>query len=239
MMTGSATYDAALKVRAKAIEAAATLLQVPTAGPLEIVDGQIAMADDPGGPSVGLADVAKSLSPGATLSQGRNPGLSAEGSFYSDLSETFPYGMHVVVVKVDRETGAVKVERYLAAYDIGRAINPMLVEGQIVGSVAQGLGGALLEEFVYADNGAPLSVTFADYLMPTAHEVPEIEVLLTEDAPSPRNPLGIKGGGESGTTGAGAAVASAIDDALGVSGAITQLPITPPRLKQVLDRAIS
>jgi carbon-monoxide dehydrogenase large subunit/6-hydroxypseudooxynicotine dehydrogenase subunit gamma len=150
---------------------------------------------------------------------------------------TYPYGVHVAVVNVDRETGGIKVERYLAAYDVGVAVNPMLVEGQIVGGMVQGLGGALFEEFVYDDNGTPLAVTFADYLMPTAREVPDVEFLLSEDAPSPLNPLGVKGAGEGGINPVGAAIASAIDDAIGVPGAVTRLPVTPQRLKEILKRA--
>jgi carbon-monoxide dehydrogenase large subunit len=95
----------------------------------------------------------------------------------------------------------------------------------------------LFEEFVYDDIGTPLSVTFADYLMPTLREVPDIEVLIFEDAPSPLNPLGVKGAGESGITGVGAAIASAINDAIGIPGAVTQLPITPQRLKVILKRS--
>ena len=139
------------------------------------------------------------------------------------------------MVKVDRETGGVTVERFAVAYDIGRAINPALVHGQIVGGFAQGLGGALLEEFTYNERGDPLATTFADYLMPTVRETPPIEVLLREDYTSPLNPLGIKGAGESGVTGVGAAIASAIDEAIGVPGAVTQLPVTPQRLKQILS----
>ena len=139
------------------------------------------------------------------------------------------------MVKVDPGTGGVTVERYVIAYDIGRAINPTLVKGQIAGGCAQGLGGALLEEFTYNENGDPLSVTFADYLLPTVREVPDIEIILTEDAPSPLNPLGIKGAGESGINGVGAAIASAIDNAIGIPGAVTQLPVTPQRLKAIID----
>ena len=141
------------------------------------------------------------------------------------------------MVKVDPGTGGVTVERYVIAYDIGRAINPTLVKGQIAGGCAQGIGGALLEEFTYNERGDPLSVTFADYLLPTVREVPDIEIILTEDAPSPLNPLGIKGAGESGVNGVGAAIASAIDDAIGIPGAITQLPVTPQRLKAIIDRS--
>jgi CO/xanthine dehydrogenase Mo-binding subunit len=113
----------------------------------------------------------------------------------------------------------------------------MLVEGQIVGGFAQGMGGALFEEFLYDENGEPLAVTFADYLMPTAHETPSVTVLLREDAPSPRNPLGIKSAGEAGVTGVGGAIASAIDQAIGIPGAVTRLPVTPQRLKALLKRA--
>jgi carbon-monoxide dehydrogenase large subunit len=97
----------------------------------------------------------------------------------------------------------------------------MLVDGQIVGGVAQGIGVRLYEEFSYDDRGEPLAVTFADYLMPTAREVPHVEVIITEDAPSPLNPMGLKGAGEGGANAVGAAIAAAIDDALGQPGAIT------------------
>ena len=128
------------------------------------------------------------------------------------------------------------VERYLVAYDIGRAVNPMLVEGQITGGVAQGLGGALFEEFVYDERGEPLAVTFADYLMPTVRETPPMDVIISEDAPSPLNPLGLKGAGEGGVNAVGAAIAAAIDDAIGMPGAVTRLPVTPQRLRELLRR---
>jgi carbon-monoxide dehydrogenase large subunit/6-hydroxypseudooxynicotine dehydrogenase subunit gamma len=129
----------------------------------------------------------------------------------------------------------VKVLRYIVSYDIGRALNPMLVKGQIAGGFAQGLGGALMEEFTYNDRGDPLSSTFGDYLLPTVREVPDIEIVLTEDYPTPLNPLGIKGAGESGVNGVGAAIAAAIDDAIGIPGAVTELPVTPQRLKAIID----
>ena len=116
----------------------------------------------------------------------------------------YPYGVHIAAVRVDADTGGVTIERYAIAYDIGKAVNPKLVEGQIAGGLAQGVGGALLEEFLYDDNGEPLSVTFADYLMPTAREIPELSILVTEDAPSPLNPLGLKGAGEGGANPVGA-----------------------------------
>jgi carbon-monoxide dehydrogenase large subunit/6-hydroxypseudooxynicotine dehydrogenase subunit gamma len=224
VMTASATRVAALNLRAKVLAAGAELLQAPV-DTLDIVDGQVVRSERGGGPSISFGEIAASQ--GGTI--------EAEGWHHAE-HQVYPYGDHLAVVKVDPGTGGVTVERYVVAYDIGRAINPALVKGQIAGGYAQGLGGALLEEFTYSERGDPQSVTFADYLMPTVREVPEVEILLTEDAPSPLNPLGIKGAGESGVNGVGAAIASAIDDAIGMPGAITQLPVTPQRLKAIIDR---
>jgi aerobic carbon-monoxide dehydrogenase large subunit len=232
-MTASATHDGALKLRAKALEAAAELMQVrPDA--LEVIDGNVRRKDEPAGPSISFGEIAEHLAPTSKTLGGREPGLSAEG-WFRVKHQVYPYGVHFAVVRVDRDTGGVDVENYVIAYDIGRAINPALVKGQIVGGFAQGLGGALLEEFTYNERGDPLATTFADYLMPTAREIPEVDVILREDYTSPLNPLGIKGAGESGITGVGAAIASAIEDAIGMPGAVTQLPVTPQRLKQILS----
>jgi aerobic carbon-monoxide dehydrogenase large subunit len=235
VMTGSATHNAALKVREKALAFAAERLQAPV-GALDIVAGQVLRTDRTPAPSIGLGEIAAALDP-TKKSRGGEPGLAAEGWFHV-AHQVYPYGSHVAVVRVDRGTGGVIIERYVIGYDIGRAINPMLVKGQIVGGFVQGLGGALLEEFTYSDRGDPLAVTFADYLLPTVRETPNVEIILTEEAPSPLNPLGIKGAGESGITGVGAAIASAIDDAIGIPGAVTRLPITPQRLKRLLDRKV-
>jgi CO/xanthine dehydrogenase Mo-binding subunit len=237
VMTGGATHAAALKVRAKALEMAAGLLQARV-DELDIVDGVVIHRDRPEGSSVNLGEIARHLAPDSPILGERDPGLSAEG-WYRASHMTYPYGVQIAVVRVDPDTGGVTVEHYLCAYDIGRAINPMLVEGQLVGGVVQGLGGALLEEFRYDERGEPLSVTLADYLLPTAREVPPIEVLLTEDAPSPLNPLGIKSAGEGGITPVGAVIASAIDAAIGVPGAVTRLPMTPQRVKALLRAANS
>jgi carbon-monoxide dehydrogenase large subunit/6-hydroxypseudooxynicotine dehydrogenase subunit gamma len=233
VMTASATHNGAVKLRAKAIEVAAELMQAPPAM-LDIVDGQVVRKDQPAGASMGLGEIANHLAPTSKTLGEREPGLSVEGWFRVE-HQVYPYGIHFAVVRIDRDTGGVHVERYAIAYDIGRAINPALVEGQIVGGFVQGLGGALLEEFTYNERGDPLATTFADYLMPTAREAPEVDVILREDYLSPLNPLGIKGAGESGITGVGAALASAIDDAIGMPGAITQLPVTPQRLKAILN----
>jgi len=232
VMTGSATQVAALKLRTFALETASQLLQTPAAQ-LTIAEGRVSRRDVPAGgiaagPSVTLGEIAARLA--------NDGGLSAEGWFVTEHM-TYPYGVHVAVVNVDSETGHVRVERYLIGYDVGRAVNPMLIEGQLVGGLAQGLGGALFEEFTYDEDGAPLATTFADYLMPTAREVPFVEVLLTQDAPSPRNPLGLKGAGEGGVNAAGAAIASAIDNAIGIPGAVTRLPVTPARLHKLIKQS--
>lgn len=234
VMTGGATHAATVKLRTKALEIAGELLQTPP-DQLDIVDGTVVHCGRKGGPSLSLGEIARHLAPDSPTLGDRDPGLNAEGWFRSEHM-TYPYGVQIAVVRVDSGTGGVTVERYLAAYDIGRAINPMLAEGQLVGGVAQGLGGALYEEFCYDERGEPLSVTFADYLMPTMREIPQVEVLLTEDSPSPLNPLGIKSAGEGGITPVGAVIASAIDDAIGIPGAVTRLPATPQRIKAMLRR---
>jgi carbon-monoxide dehydrogenase large subunit/6-hydroxypseudooxynicotine dehydrogenase subunit gamma len=233
-LTGGAVHVTGMKLRAKALEFASELLQTPPED-LDIVDGTVMKRGMPGGPTVTLADLAKKMTPGAKLLRGREPHLAVEG-FYNTDHTVFPYGIHLAVVRVDRETGKAAVERFMVAYDVGRAVNPAMVEGQLVGGCVQGLGGALYEEFDYDSRGEPLSVTFADYLVPTIREVPKIEVLLTEDAPSPHHPLGLKGAGEGGINGVGAAIASAIDDALGMPGAVKQLPVTPQRMREILKK---
>jgi CO/xanthine dehydrogenase Mo-binding subunit len=232
VMTGSATHLAARKVREKALEMAAVLLQARPAA-LDIVDGVVVRRDRPGGGSIGLGDLARHFAPDSPSLGGREPGLGAEGWFRTEHM-TYPYGVQLAVVLVDAETGEARVERFLLAYDIGRAINPVLVEGQLLGGFAQGLGGTLYEEFRYDGSGEPLSVTLADYLLPSAAETPAVEMLVTEDAPSPLNPLGIKSVGEGGINGVGAVIAAAIDQAIGVPGAVTRLPATPQRLKAAL-----
>ena len=221
VMCGEATRMAAAKLRDAALKAAAELMQT-SVDLLDVIDGEIVRKGGRG-PSMKLAELAAT----------KAAGLTAEAEFKSSHM-VYPYGAHVVQLRLDSETGAVAIERYLAAFDIGKAVNPMLVEGQIVGGLAQGLGGALFEEFAYTENGDPLAVTFADYLVPTAREIPAVETILSEDAPSPLNTYGFKGAGEGGITPVGAAIASAIDDALQRPGAVTQLPMTPQRVKAML-----
>jgi len=235
VMAGEATRRAAAKLRSKALATAAQLLQSPPEA-LELVGGKIVRKQGAQGPSVSLGEIASALKPGSKLLGDAAPGLAAEGWFESSHMN-YPYGIHFAVVRIDPDIGAVAVERYFVAYDIGKAVNPMLVEGQIAGGVAQGLGGALFEEFRYDARGAPICVNFIDYTMPTAREIPPIDVLISEDAPSPLNSLGVKGAGEGGANAVGAAIASAIDDALQWPGAVTELPVTPQRLRDLLRAA--
>jgi carbon-monoxide dehydrogenase large subunit/6-hydroxypseudooxynicotine dehydrogenase subunit gamma len=236
VMTGEATRLAAIKLREKIISASAILLQ-STPDDLDIIDGKVTSRTGSRA-SVTLAEVARAVLSPSRLGAPGETALSAD-SWFDARHMTYPYGVHIAVVSVDRETGTVMAERYLVAYDIGKAVNPMLVEGQLVGGVVQGLGGALLEEFLYDSRGEPLSVSLDSYLLPTAHEVPPIDVLITEDAPSPTNPLGLKGAGEGGANAVGAAIAAAIDDALGTPGSVTQLPVTSQRLRMILKRQAS
>jgi aerobic carbon-monoxide dehydrogenase large subunit len=244
VLTGSAVHATAVKLRGLALGYAAELLQTPAAE-LDIVDGVVRKRGKPGallpgapspsGPSIALGDLARRVGPASDLLAGRHPGLTAQAWFTTEHT-VFPFGAHFAVVRVDAGTGRVTVERLMIAYDVGRAVNPMMLEGQLVGGAVQGIGGALYEEFTYGESGDPLAVTFADYLMPTLSDVPPIETLITEDAPSPRNPLGLKGGGEAGINAVGAVIASAIDDAIGIPGAVTQLPVTPQRMKEILRK---
>jgi CO/xanthine dehydrogenase Mo-binding subunit len=167
------------------------------------------------------------------LKSGFTPGISEEYFFATD-KRPFPYGVHIAVVEVDRETGLMKILDYLVTEDVGRKINPMIIEGQMAGGLAQGIGGALLEEFVYNEDGQPLATSFMDYLMPTAMEMPRAQFVSTEDFPTPHNPLGVKGAGEGGITAAGAALANAVSSALDIE--VTRLPLRPDYILELLER---
>ena len=139
---------------------------------------------------------------------GMEPGLQA-ARFFQAPKMTYPYGTHAAVVEVDVDTGVVTLLRYAIAYDIGKAVNPMIVDGQLVGALGQGIGGALLEELAYDEQGQLLTTTFMDYLLPTAQEMPASTVVrILEETPTPLNPLGAKGAGEGGSSGCGAAIAT-------------------------------
>ena len=169
VMTANAAAIAAEKVRAKALNMAAQLLQQDVSA-LTIANGNVIRTDGAGA-SISLGDLAHHLRPASSTRGDRDPGLSEEG-WFTTAHMTYPYGVQIAMVKIDAGTGAIRIEKMMIAFDVGRAINPTLVRGQLVGGFAQGLGGALFEEFVYDEAGQPLSVTLADYLIPTANEVP-------------------------------------------------------------------
>ena len=231
VMTGTASHMAATALRAQLVEVAAPLLQ-RNATAVAVENGVFA--------ETGARAAPRSRSPKSPVPRlhSATPRRCRRSRAYDVSHMCYPYGIHAALVRVDRETGGVAVERLFIAYDIGRSINPMLVAGQLAGGAAQGIGGALLEDFTYDAAGQPLAASFADYLMPTAHEMPPVEMLVAEDAPSPLNPLGVKGAGEGGITAVGAAIANAIDDALGRPGGkvIDRLPLTPARVRAAIRK---
>jgi carbon-monoxide dehydrogenase large subunit len=246
VMSGSAVALTARTVREKALRVAAQALEAAPAD-LEVVDGFVQVKGAPSS-TLDLGTVAVLSNPlryafdeaaaratqfaapadpdSAPIGPGEAPGL--EGTdYYSPSRSTFANGVHAVVVETDPDTAEVRVLRYCVVHDCGTLVNPMIVEGQIHGGVAQGIGGALYERMEYAPDGQLLNASFMDFLMPYATEVPDVEIdhLVT---PSPLNPLGVKGAGEAGVIPGSAAIASAIEDAEGIS--ITRMPISPSEL---------
>ena len=174
--------------------------------------------------------------PGFSMAGGPEPGLEATSHFTPDQS-TYSNGTHVAEVEVDIETGQVTILRYIVVHDCGHVINPMVVEGQVMGGVVHGVGNAFFERMVYDDQAQPLSTTFGEYLLPLATDSPNVEILHME-TPSPLNPLGLKGAGEGGTIPAIAALLSAVEDALDPFGVrIVEAPITPERIVELLGEA--
>ena len=234
MLAGSAVREAAIGLRRHVLELAADELEA-SVDDLDIVGDVVTVRGDPMA-GLSLPELSRLARPAESLDRGRVPHLSDEAYFGAEQM-SFPYGLHCAAVEVDLETGGVAVSRYMVAYDVGVAVNPQLVEGQIVGGAAQGLGGALLEQLAYDADGQLVSGSFLDYLLPTAAEVPRVDVLITEDAPSPLNPLGVKGAGEGGTAAAGAVIANAVSDALGAE--VLRLPLSPQAVLELVDHGTS
>jgi carbon-monoxide dehydrogenase large subunit len=220
---GAAVDIAAARLADLSREAAAELLEADP-GDIRLSGGHAFVAGTPGR-SVTLADVAVSRA-GEAGRGSAGTGLEASGRFEVDHM-TYPYGVHFAQVEVDAETGQVTVLRYFVAYEVGRAVNPTNVEGQLVGGAVQGLGGALLEEVVYGPDGQPFTASLIDYMLPFATEAPEVGTLVSERFPATTNPLGLRGAGEGGLTACGAAVASAVGAAVGQLEGPRRLPITP------------
>jgi aerobic carbon-monoxide dehydrogenase large subunit len=186
--------------------------------------------------AIPVAKVAEAAHLAHDLPEGVTPGL-AEQEAYDPLNLAFAFATHATVVEVDIETGRLTFHEYAVVHDCGTVINPMIVEGQMVGGVAQGIGGTLLEELVYTDEGQLATTSFMDYMIPTAVEIPDVALDHTE-TPSPHVPGGMKGAGEGGAIAPPAAVANAVEDALHPLGvSITETPLTPAKLWQLLDAA--
>jgi carbon-monoxide dehydrogenase large subunit len=173
---------------------------------------------------------------GFAMPAGTTPGLESTAYFLPEQS-AYSNGTHVAEVEVDVETGQVALRRYIVVHDCGRVINPMVVEGQVVGGVAHAIGNALFEQLVYDDGAQPLTTNFGEYMLPLADDVPHIEVHHHE-TPSPLNPLGVKGAGEGGTIAGIAAVIGAVENALSpFSVRIDEAPISPQRIVELIKKA--
>ncbi|MBW9210964.1 xanthine dehydrogenase family protein molybdopterin-binding subunit [Mumia sp. zg.B21] len=246
VMSGSAIALTARSVRQKALELAADALEA-NVDDLELRDGVVEVRGAPGA-QISLGTLAVLSNPlryafdeaskAATqfsvgdpdkvpVPEGTSPGLESR-DFYSPPRSTFASGMHAVIVETDPDTAEIKILTYAVVHDCGRLINPMIVEGQIHGGVAQGVGGALYERMIYDEHGQLQNASFMDFLMPYATEVPETIDIDHLETPSPLNPLGIKGAGEAGVIPSAAVFASAIEDAEGIT--ITRMPISPSEL---------
>jgi carbon-monoxide dehydrogenase large subunit len=246
VMSGSAVALTARMVRKKALRIAADALEA-NVGDLEIVDGVVQVKGAPAS-RISLGSVAVLSNPlryafdeaskAATqfsvgdpgrppVAEDDEPGLEGR-DFYSPERSTFANGVHAVVVETDPDTAEIRILKYAVVHDCGTLINPMIVDGQIHGGVAQGVGGALYERMAYDESGQLLNASFMDFLMPYVTEVPERIDIDHLETPSPLNPLGIKGAGEAGVIPGSAAIASAIEDAEGFP--ITAMPISPSEL---------
>ena len=187
--------------------------------------------------AIGFGELAGILkgAPGYSFPPGLTPGLDDDTSFMTDAL-AYANGCHVAEVEVDAETGGVRILRYFAIQDSGRLINPMIVDGQAHGGIAHGIGNALYEFMGYDESAQPVTMSFGEYLLPSATELPMFQTLYKE-SPSPMNPLGAKGAGEVGTTPAAAVVLSAVEDALAPFGVrISGLPLRPPDLVALIAK---
>jgi aerobic carbon-monoxide dehydrogenase large subunit len=252
---GNAVGLAARAVREKVLTLGAELLEVSRAD-LELGQGKVMVKGAPGR-ELSLGALATAANPiryayareasqaalrlvkpreGAVLRDGEEPGLEARG-FFAPERATWASGQHAAIVEIDLSTGNLRFVRYVVVHDCGVVINPTIVEGQIHGGVAQGIGGAFYEKLHFDDSGQLVNASFMDFLMPTAMEVPEIEIAHIE-TPSPLNPLGVKGVGEAGTIPVAALVAEAVEDALSPLGIrVREMPLSPERIRDLIQES--
>ncbi len=236
VVAGTAVSLAARAVREKAQIVAATLLEARP-DEIDLEAGTVFVRGVPAR-ALSLGEVAAAANPlrFAMPPEWEGPGLEAT-RYFAPPKATFSNGVHACIVEVDPDTGMLEILRYVVVHDCGRVLNPMIVEGQIHGGVAQGLGGAFWEKLAYDPQGQPLATTFMDYLLPTAVDVPPLEVE-HEETPSPLNPLGVKGAGEAGVIPVPAVIAQAVEDALRPFDVhITEMPLSPDRVRQLVAEA--
>jgi len=231
-----AIHYASERLREKVFAIGANILEcAPT--DLELRQGGVGILGVPGA-EVSLAKIAQASKPG--WDHRRPPGMDAglEETFYFEPpTVTWSYAVHAVIVEVDAETGGVTIEKYAIAHDCGVVVNPLLLEGQVVGGAAQGIGGGMLEEFHYNSEGQLLTGSFADYMLPTACEIPAMTVV-HQESPSPLNPLGVKGVGEGGAIAPPVAIANAVCDALSsFKIELNRTPVRPDQLAQAIRQA--
>ena len=234
VVAGSAAHEAAVMVRHKILKVAADRFECAETD-LELNDGKVAIAGVPGS-AILLGDLARFANPlRGAVRPGTQPGLEATAYFGPERGATAS-GAHAMVVEVDSETLEIRILRYVVVEDCGTVLNPLIVAGQIHGGVAQGIGNAFFEQLVWDDQGQLLNASLADYLLPTALDVPRITLHHTV-TPSPLNPLGVKGAGEAGAIPVGALLAQAIEDALDLPNQgreITEIPLSPARLWEIV-----
>ncbi len=224
---GTAVVQAAVRVKEKARRIAANLLEVD---PVDLVfsGGKFSVKGVPK-KGVSIQEIALEAHLATRLPKRMEPGLSAT-AFFEPANFTFPFGTHICVVEVDPKNGGVAVKKYIAVDDCGKVINPLLVDGQIQGGIAQGLGQALFEEVVYDEEGQLLTGSLMDYALPKAEDLPRLELARTE-TPTPVNPLGVKGVGEAGTIGSTPAIVNAVIDALAPFGVVNiDMPLKPEKI---------
>ena len=234
MIGGSALHNASLKIEAKARKIAAHQLEASEAD-IEFQDGIFRVSGTDR--EISLKDVAKASFLPAKLPPGLEPGLYETATFAPD-QDTYPNGSHVCEVEIDPETGTVEILGYKVVDDVGIMINPTIVKGQIHGGIAQGVGQILMEQIAYdPESGQLLSGSFMDYAMPRADNFSDMEIASNE-VPTQRNPLGVKGAGEAGTVGAMPALMNAIMDALSEVGVTSlDMPATPDRVWRAIRDA--
>jgi CO/xanthine dehydrogenase Mo-binding subunit len=235
VVAGTACHEAALLVRAKALKLAAEMLEAAE-GDLQLADGRISVRGSPG-QAVSLAQLAVEANPlRGAVKPGTEPGLEAT-AYFGPARGNAANGVHAMIVEVDPDTMLVKILRYVVVHDAGKIVHPVIVEGQIQGGVAHGIGNCFYEQLVWDENGQMLNASLMDYLLPTALDVPTVEIT-HQETPSPLNPLGVKGVGEAGAIPTGAAFAQAVEDALAGTGIeILEIPLSPSRLFALVQEA--